>query len=74
MTGGPRSSSSLAVMRARSAELFLLLADESATDVERSHNRDELVRLHLPLVEHFARRFLNRGETFDDLLRWARSD
>src|SRR6185295_331501 len=30
---------------------------------------EELVRLHLPLVEHFARRFLNRGEPFDDLLQ-----
>ena len=25
--------------------------------------------LHLPLVEHFARRFRNRGEPFDDLLQ-----
>ena len=44
-------------------------ATPSATEAERSHYRDELVRLHLPLVEHFARRFLNRGEPFDDLLQ-----
>jgi RNA polymerase sigma-B factor len=31
--------------------------------------RDDLVRLHLPLVEHCARRFLNRGEPFDDLVQ-----
>jgi RNA polymerase sigma-B factor len=56
-------------MRARSAELFLRLGDEASTEAERSHCRDELVALHLPLVEHFARRFVNRGEPFDDLLQ-----
>jgi len=56
-------------MRARSAALFAQLGDADSTEAERSHYRDELVRLHLPLVEHFARRFLNRGEPFDDLLQ-----
>jgi RNA polymerase sigma-B factor len=55
-------------MRARSAELFARLREDGATEAERSHYRDQLVHLHLPLVEHFARRFLNRGEPFDDLL------
>src|SRR3989337_1888658 len=30
---------------------------------------DGLVPLHLPLVEHCARRFRNRGEPFEDLLQ-----
>jgi RNA polymerase sigma-B factor len=36
-------------------------------DPERAPLRDELVRLNLPLVEHLARRFCNRGEPLDDL-------
>jgi RNA polymerase sigma-B factor len=59
----------LAAMRARSAALFEKLSDPGSTEAERSLYRDELVHLHLPLVEHFARRFLNRGEPFDDLLQ-----
>ena len=31
--------------------------------------RDGLVHLHLPLVEHCARRFRNRGEPFEDLVQ-----
>ena len=54
-------------MRLRSAQLFAQLSDEHSTDAERSAHRDDLVRLHLPLVEHFARRFLNRGEPLDDI-------
>jgi RNA polymerase sigma-B factor len=56
-------------MRARSAELFDRLGDHGLSDAVRSASRDELIELHLPLVEHFARRFLNRGEPFDDLLQ-----
>ena len=56
-------------MRLRSAELFAELSDEHSTDAQRSARRDDLVALHLPLVEHFARRFLNRGEPLDDLLQ-----
>jgi RNA polymerase sigma-B factor len=59
----------MAEMRARSAALFAELSTEALADAERSRVRDELVQLHLPLVEHFARRFLNRGEPFDDLLQ-----
>ncbi len=36
---------------------------------ERSEVRTELVALHLPLVEHLARRFRNRGEPLDDLVQ-----
>jgi RNA polymerase sigma-B factor len=56
-------------MRARSTALFTRLSSPHLSDLERSRIRDELVHLHLPLVEHFARRFLNRGEPFDDLLQ-----
>ena len=50
--------------RRRSAELFARLhtgADPRA--------RDELVHVHLALVEHCARRFRNRGEPFEDLVQ-----
>jgi len=33
--------------------------------------RDELVEMHLPLVEYLARRFRNRGEPLDDLVQFA---
>ncbi|MBM7790661.1 RNA polymerase sigma factor SigF [Tenggerimyces flavus] len=33
--------------------------------------RDQLVELHLALVEHLARRFRNRGEPLDDLVQVA---
>jgi RNA polymerase sigma-B factor len=58
----------LAEMRSRSVALFERLATDLSV-AERADVRDQLVRLHLPLVEHFARRFLNRGEPFDDLLQ-----
>ena len=67
---GTRSNGDdLAEMRARSVALFTALAEDDVPETERAMLRDELVRLHLPLVEHFARRFLNRGEPFDDLLQ-----
>src|SRR6188472_4372975 len=53
----------------RSAELFVELTADGATDAERSVARDGPVRLHLPLVEHCARRFRNRGEPFEDLVQ-----
>jgi RNA polymerase sigma-B factor len=46
-----------------------VLLDASSTEAERSGARDDLVRLHLPLVEHCARRFRNRGEPFEDLVQ-----
>ena len=55
--------------RARSAELFVALRDEGATAGSREAARDALVQLHLPLVEHCARRFRNRGEPFEDLVQ-----
>jgi RNA polymerase sigma-B factor len=38
---------------------------------ERTALREKLVEVHLPLVEHLARRFRNRGEPLDDLIQVA---
>ncbi|MGH3509882.1 MAG: RNA polymerase sigma factor SigF [Nocardioidaceae bacterium] len=54
--------------RARSKALFATLSGP-ASDPRRAAARDELVSMHLPLVEHFARRFLHRGEPYDDLVQ-----
>ena len=55
--------------RHRSAEFFVQFHDESASEASRNGARDSLVHLHLPLVEHCARRFRNRGEPFEDLVQ-----
>ncbi|WP_122818210.1 RNA polymerase sigma factor SigF [Nocardioides pantholopis] len=55
--------------RQRSAELFAALRAETTSALEREDARDALVHLHLPLVEHCARRFRNRGEPFEDLVQ-----
>jgi RNA polymerase sigma-B factor len=52
--------------RARARELFAELAAGAGPEV-----RDELVRMHLPLVEYLARRFRNRGEPLEDLVQVA---
>ena len=52
--------------RTRARELFAKLAENSDPAV-----RDELVRMHLPLVEYLARRFRNRGEPLEDLVQVA---
>jgi len=49
--------------------LFVELGDPATSEERRTECRDELVQLHLPLVEHCARRFMNRGEPLDDLLQ-----
>lgn len=59
----------ISAIRARSAELFAVLRGEESTEAEQVQSREDLVRLHLPLVEHLTRRFLNRGEQYDDLLQ-----
>src|SRR5918995_1915082 len=53
----------------RSAELFAELTADGASQATRTTVRDELVHLHLPLVEHCARRFRNRGEPYEDLVQ-----
>jgi RNA polymerase sigma-B factor len=55
--------------RRRSAELFAQLRDEDGSAASHEAAREGLVHLHLPLVEHCARRFRNRGEPFEDLVQ-----
>jgi RNA polymerase sigma-B factor len=52
--------------RARARTLFAELAAGGGSEV-----RDELVRMHMPLVEYLARRFRNRGEPLEDLVQVA---
>ncbi|RAG86279.1 B/F/G family RNA polymerase sigma-70 factor [Streptacidiphilus pinicola] len=51
--------------------LFVRLAQLSEGSPERVELRNQLVRMHIPLVEHLARRFRNRGEPLDDLTQVA---
>jgi RNA polymerase sigma-B factor len=57
--------------RARTRELFGQLAALPEDDPGRRPIRDQLVEMHLPLVEYLARRFRNRGEPLDDLIQVA---
>ncbi len=65
----PTRSTSGDRMRARG--LFAELAECEPDTLERGRIRDELVEMHLPLVEYLARRFRNRGEPLDDLVQVA---
>jgi RNA polymerase sigma-B factor len=55
--------------REENAVLFGQFRDVSVSETARIAARDSLVALHLPLVEHCARRFRNRGEPFEDLVQ-----
>ncbi|GGQ08298.1 RNA polymerase sigma-B factor [Actinomadura coerulea] len=66
-----RSDSSAVPDRARARALFERLSQLPEGDPERQRIRDQLVELHLPLVEYLARRFRNRGEWLDDLIQVA---
>lgn len=68
-SGTVEAPSALDHVRARSADLFAVLRDPTAGEAERAAARDDLVHLHLSLVEHCARRFRNRGEPFEDLVQ-----
>lgn len=57
--------------RARAKELFAELATVDPGAARHADLRDELVRMHRPLVEYLARRFRNRGEPYDDLVQVA---
>ncbi|MHB2022490.1 MAG: RNA polymerase sigma factor SigF [Mycobacteriales bacterium] len=57
--------------RGRARQLFADLASSAPDSPEHARVRDELVQMHLPLVEYLARRFRNRGEPLDDLVQVA---
>jgi RNA polymerase sigma-B factor len=67
----PRQTSRLSVDRDRTRALFVELQGAADGDPVRQRARDALVEAHLPLVEHLARRFRNRGEPYDDLVQVA---
>ncbi|MDF1603718.1 RNA polymerase sigma factor SigF [Nocardioides sp. YIM 152315] len=65
-TDGPTG---VELTRQRSAALFAVFGDDEGSAASRESARESLVHLHLPLVEHCARRFRNRGEPLEDLVQ-----
>ncbi|MEU4654475.1 RNA polymerase sigma factor SigF [Streptomyces sp. NPDC023723] len=57
--------------RSGARALFADLRRMDDGSAEYAELRNRLVRMHLPLVEHLARRFRNRGEPLDDLTQVA---
>ncbi len=69
-TPGPRNAHD-AQDRSGARAMFLELRSLQDGSPEYAELRNQLVRMHLPLVEHLARRFRNRGEPLDDLTQVA---
>ncbi|MCF1599192.1 RNA polymerase sigma factor SigF [Streptomyces muensis] len=57
--------------RSGARAMFVELRKLQDGSAEYAELRNKLVRMHLPLVEHLARRFRNRGEPLDDLTQVA---
>ncbi|MEU6670801.1 RNA polymerase sigma factor SigF [Streptomyces sp. NPDC046727] len=57
--------------RSGARAMFVELRELREGSPEYAELRNQLVRMHLPLVEHLARRFRNRGEPLDDLTQVA---
>jgi len=51
--------------------LLSLMAELPADSPDRPRVRQRLIEAYLPLAEHLARRFRNRGEPYDDLVQVA---
>ncbi len=66
---GDAPATGVEVTRQRSSELFGDLRADDSDEARRERAREALIHLHLPLVEHCARRFRNRGEPFEDLVQ-----
>jgi len=49
--------------------LFGQLTQRTVAEWDRQSIRDELILLHLPLVEHIARRYRDRNEPLEDLIQ-----
>ena len=64
-------SERIAADRAHARSMFVELITLPEGDPRRARLRDQLVEIHLPLVEYLARRFRNRGEPLDDLIQVA---
>ncbi|MBV9592583.1 MAG: SigB/SigF/SigG family RNA polymerase sigma factor [Actinobacteria bacterium] len=65
MSGAERRAAN----RAEATKLLTELHQLPADAAERSALRERLVELHLPLVEHLARRFTGRNEPLPDLVQ-----
>lgn len=57
------------VEREREHELIARMHSLPDDDPLREAARAELITLHLPLVQHLARRYRDRGEPYDDLVQ-----
>jgi len=51
--------------------LLALMAELPADSPDRPRVRQRLIEAYVPLAEHLARRFRNRGEPYDDLVQVA---
>ena len=66
----PRTSSRWGdAERGRERKLIAVMASVPEDDPAHRRARDELVTLHLPLVQFLARRFRDRGEPLEDLVQ-----
>ncbi|WP_231905268.1 RNA polymerase sigma factor SigF [Streptantibioticus cattleyicolor] len=70
-TGDHPGTATAAPDRTGARALFIELSTLPEGSPERAELRNRLVQMHLPLVEHLARRFRNRGEPLDDLTQVA---
>jgi RNA polymerase sigma-B factor len=51
------------------AELLAIVGDPTSDPDAVAVAREELVKIHMPLVGHIVRRFVDRGEAADDLMQ-----